>query len=169
MIARLETLETLYTSKPSYENVTINNNITNNIQVNAFNHEDLSHISKSFIERCVKRTNKGLVELVEQVHFSEKATQNNNIRITNKKLPLIQVHNGDKWSFRKEKILSEVFDKGHSIMQEHFDDNEDELKSNMSTTMFGYIKEWLEKMSDYEKKTMETVLTDIYLLIVNNS
>ena len=90
--------------------------------------------------------------------------------ITNKKLPLIQVHNGDKWSFeRKEKLLSEVFDKGHSIMQEHFDDNEDELKSNMSTTMFGYIKEWLENMSDHEKKTMETVLTDIYLLIVNNS
>lgn len=167
---RLKALEHLLSKASTAEqNVTINN-ITNNIQINAFNREDLSHISKPFLDRCVKRTNKGLVELVERMHFSDSASQNNNMRITNKKLPFIQTHNGNKWMLeRKDKVLNEVVVKGHSMMQEHFEEYECEFKEQMSKAMFEFIKDWIEKMSDCDKKVMETVLTDIYLLILNNS
>lgn len=171
---RVKELENLL--EKDYGQVVITNNVTNNnqtinqIQINAFSREDVGHIvtNKRFLEQCVKRTNKGLVELANKVHFDKNKPENNNLKITNKKMPYIQYHNGTKWMFdKKEKILNEVIDKSYGIMQDHFDDHEDEIKNNMSNTMFSYIKEWMAKMSDKDKKIIEPLLEDLHILILN--
>jgi transposase-like protein len=153
-------------------NANINNgNITNNnITINAFNKEDLSHITKQFLDRCVVRRDKGLKELVQKIHYDENAKSNYNLRISNMKHPFIQYHNGTKWQYeKKDKILREVIDKSHSIMQDHFDEYVDEFKNDMSETMFCCIKEWLGKMSEKDRKVIEPLLDDLYLLIINSS
>lgn len=151
------------------------NNTTNNVQnntitINGFGKEDLSHISTPFMHTCVKRRDKGMVELVKKRHFDEDRPQNKNLRITNKKMPFIQTYHGEKWLYcKKDKILNELVENSYMMMQEHFDDHEHELKSSMSNTMYECISEWLEKIRDQDKKVLESVLTDIYLLILNSS
>jgi hypothetical protein len=171
---RVKQLEDMLSKREN--NVTITNNFNNNsqtinqIQINAFSKEDPSHIlkNKHFLDQCVRRTNKGLVELADKMHFDKNKPENNNLRITNKKHPFIQYHNGNKWMYeKKDKILNQVIDHSYGIMQDHFDDNEHEIKNNMSNAMFSYIKEWMEKMSDKDKEVIEPLLEDLHILILN--
>ena len=149
---------------------TINGNVTNNqtIVINAFGHENTQHITKTFLDQCVRRTNKGLVELIEKIHFDRDMEENCNIKATNIKLPLMRVHDGRSWAYgRKEKILDQLVDKGHGMMQEHFDDNEDTIRDSVSDSMFDHISRWMDRMQEKDKKTWEDVLIDMYILILN--
>jgi mannose/cellobiose epimerase-like protein (N-acyl-D-glucosamine 2-epimerase family) len=115
--------------------------VTNNITINAFGKESLDHISAQFLDQRVRRTDKGLVELIEKIHFDPGHQQNCNLKITNMRLPIMQIHNGTTWKYdRKERILNELVDKGHGMMQEHFDDHEDSIKEQLSETMFDHIR-----------------------------
>lgn len=152
-----------------------NSHNTQNIQVNViqnpFGKEDLSHISLPFMHRCVLRTNKGLLDLLEKVHFDPQKPGNANVRIMNRKMPLAEVRdeNGD-WKFvRRDAVLNDMLDKGQELMQEHFEGHEDELRTSTSDTMFEYIQEWFSKVEDKDKTLMEDLLTDIYIIILNNS
>lgn len=186
--------EFLLNQKQTITNNTTTNNIQNNITIHAYGNESVSHINDAMLDRYVKRTNKGLVQLIEQIHFNPSFPQNANLRITNKKLPFIEYHNGDKWLFeKKDKIVHDLIDKSHNMMQTHFDDNEDRMKDSMNETMYEYVKSWLDHMrrgmrwgeersrpvsqcnernNDDEKSfkdVVDPVLADVYLLILNNT
>lgn len=157
-------------------NISITNTITattttnTQIVVNCFGEESLEYITPQFLDQCVRRTGKGLVELIGKIHFDPKHQENRNIKATNVKLPLMQVHDGIAWKYdRKDKVLNQLVDKGHGMMQEHFDDHEDRLRGSVSETMFNHIQEWMDKIQEQDKKTLESVLTDIYILILNAS
>jgi hypothetical protein len=148
-------------------NITTTNN-NNSIVINAFGSECVDHITDNFLDQCVRRRDKGLVELIEKIHFD--CPENQNMRVKNVKLPFIQCHNGQKWVYdKKDRVLNHLVDKGHGMMQEHLDDNDDRIRENMSQTMYDCIVEWMEKIHDRDKNTLESVLTDIYLLILNSS
>lgn len=51
----------------------------------------------------------------------------------------------------------------------HFDDYQEEIRVDTSETMWNYIVKWMEKMMDRDKTTIEDVLLDIYVLLLNNS
>lgn len=144
-------------------------NGSNNIQINNFLKENDEYIlnDRPFIHQCVQRMDKGLVELAEKIHFDPNRPENNNLRITNKKQPYIQYFNGNKWMHgKKDKVLNEVIDKSYGIMQDHFEDHEDEIRTT-SGALYRNIKEWMERMSEKDKKTVVPLLDDLYLLIVN--
>jgi hypothetical protein len=149
--------------------VNIQNNQTN-VTINAFGRERLDHLTQQFLDKCVRRRDKGLVELLEKIHFDTDHADNNNVKITNKKLPFIMYHTGEKWvTDKKGRVLDRLVDKGHGIMQDHLDDHEDRLMESMSQTMFDCIRKWMDEVADRDKQTMEELLTDIYLLIINSS
>lgn len=146
----------------------VTNNINNNITINGFGKETIDHITTQFLDQCVRRTDKGLVELIEKIHFHPAHQENCNIRITNVKLPIMQVHDGMTWKYdRKDRVLSELVGKGHGMMQEHLDDHEGRIRDQVSETMFDHIRRWMDKMQDRDKKTLEGVLVDMYILILN--
>jgi hypothetical protein len=152
--------------------ITVNQNIynhtQNNIVINAFGRESMDHLTRSFLDQCLRRRDKGIVELIERIHFDPMHQENCNVKATNAKLPLVKIHDGHTWKYaRKDRILSDLVDKGHGIMQEHFDDHEDTIRDATSDTMFNLIKRWMDKMQEGDKKTWEGVLTDMYILILN--
>ena len=144
------------------------NTVNATVTINAFGRETTEHITPQFLDQCVKRTSKGLVELIEKIHFDPGHQQNCNLKITNVKMPIMQVHNGRTWKYdTKEKVLNQLVDRGHGIMQDHFDDHEDRIRDQVSQTMFDHIRGWMDRMADRDKKTLEAVLTDIYVLVLN--
>ena len=146
----------------------LQHNVTNNIVINAFGNESTDHITTQFLDQCVRRTDKGLIELIGKLHFDPDHQENCNMKITNMKTPIMKVHNGITWRYdKKNKILNELVDKGHGMMQDHFDDNEERLKDQVSEAMFDHIRKWMDKMQDRDKKVLEGLLTDIYILILN--
>ena len=144
------------------------NTINNNIIINALGNESLEHITPAFLDQCVRRTNKGIVELIERIHFDPDTPENCNIKATNVKLPLVKYNDGVRWKWgRKDHLLDQIVDRGHGLMQEHFDDNEVAMKDKMSDTMFDHIRKWMDRMQEKDKRTWESVITDIYILILN--
>lgn len=152
-----------------------NNNNNNTIQVvnvvHAFGNETIAHLNHGFLSQCIRRTNKGFIELLKKLHFDPNVPENDTVRIMNKKLPLAEIRDAKgEWAFaRRDKVMSEMIDKGQGILQEHFDDYQEEIRIDTSETMWNYIVKWMEKMSDRDKTTIEDVLLDIYVLLLNNS
>lgn len=149
-----------------------NNNVHNgnNIQINALGNEDVTHISKSFLDQAVKRRDKGLLELLRNIHFHENAPNNRNLRIRNKKSNMIEYHNGIKWIYEdKTKLLTDVMDKGHSIMQDHFDENKDKIKTDLPRYWYDAICDWFVKTRDGKTEEANKVLRGLYIMILNES
>jgi hypothetical protein len=146
---------------------TTNNNV---VIVNGFGNESLDHITTPFLDQCVRRRDKGLIELIEKIHFDPEHKENRNVRATNVKGPVMRVHDGTCWKFkRKSKVLNDIVDKSHGMMQEHMDDNEERLRNDTPEYMFRHIQEWMEKMQDRDKRILEDVLADIYVLVLNEA
>jgi hypothetical protein len=145
-------------------------NVTNNVIVNAFGQEDVEHITPAFLDQCVRRTNKGMVELIEKIHFNKDKAENRNLKATNVKVPLIRYHDGTTWKYgRKDRILDQLVDKGHDMMQGHFEDHEDIIRESVSDSMFDHIHTWLDKVREKDRRTWDDVVTDIYILILNST
>lgn len=151
------------------QNIQTQNNIQNNIMViNAFGEEDISHLTEAFKTQCIRRTDKGFVELLEKIHFDPAKPENKNVQITNMKLPFIRTYGGQRWMYReKDEVLADLVEKGHTILSEHYEDNEEEVVHNLSESMKEHIQAWMELIESKDQKTQEQLLRKIYLLILN--
>jgi hypothetical protein len=154
------------TNNHTNNNVNITQNC--NIIVNGFGKEATDHISLGFLDQCLRRRDKGLIELIEKIHFDPERLENRNMQVTSRKDPMMIVHNGLRWKYEmKDSVLKQLVDKGHSIMQEHYGEHEERLRTLISQTMFACIQEWMDKMQEEDKKTVSKVIDALYLLILN--
>lgn len=164
-------------------NNTNSNNTTNNttntnshnvnvtITYNSFGRETVAHLTPQFLSRCVMRRDKGLVDLLDKLHFDEQVPQNNNVRIPNMKQPVGQVRNETgEWTYmRKDKLLNQMYDRGSEILQEHFDDYQYQLRNATSQTMWEYIVKWMASVEDRDKNMIKDILVDIYVMLLNRA
>lgn len=96
-------------SSSSVNNTTINttnniqnttNNTTNNIIVlRAFGNETHHHISDEFLSRNILKELNGVKALIKEIHFSDEAPENKNVRLKSSKRKKVEVFKGDdsKW------------------------------------------------------------------------
>jgi cyclopropane fatty-acyl-phospholipid synthase-like methyltransferase len=63
-------------------------------------------------------------------------------------------------------VLGDLVDRGHGIMQDHFDDHEGRFREDYAA-MFDHIREWMDKMQEKDRKTYGSVITDMYILVLN--
>lgn len=162
-------LETIQDKPSTVNNVHINNTVFNT-QINALGKENTSHLTHSFLNRCVRRTNQGIIDLLEKLHFDPNLKENANIRASSSKVPksLLEYNDGERWRFeRKDRVLNQMLDKGQDILQEHLDDHAEEIRNECSESMFRFIVEFFNRVSDKDKRTLEELITDIYILILN--
>lgn len=150
----------------------ITNNITNNVNIYVmpFGEENKSYLTSEFLTKCLKRTSQGLFELLQHIHFHPDHAENHNLRITNKKDNYIQKHDGNMWQYEnKQKILDELFKKGFEILDDHYYDNETDLKQKLSRSIMTNINNFIESVNNKEKDVVKPLLDGIYLLILNKS
>ena len=79
------------------------NNIQNNIILNNFGKEDLSHINNDFKAYLLKGPWTMIPRMIEKVHFDDKKPENKNILLPNKKEPYVKVFENATWKFRDRK------------------------------------------------------------------
>ena len=152
-----------------HRNVT--NNVTNigqqvNVVINAFGKESTDHISPSFIEQCVRRTDVGLVQLLRAIHFNEHIPENKNVKIASMKRGEVQVFDGERWSYRpQDRIVTDMIHSGHGIMQDHFDDFEDDIHGRVCQRLFDHIQKWLDGVQNDEQKYVRPLVKEVLSLI----
>lgn len=176
MLQLQEQIKTLSSGQSGQNHTTINATTTNNsvsigqqvnvVMINSFGNENLEHITPQFIEQCVRRRDKGLIELLERIHFSDGAPENNNVKVASMKRSEVQVFDGDRWKYHdKDRVVKDMVNAGHGIMQEHFDDNESSLRERVSLSLFQAIQMWLEGVHEEESDIIKPLMRDVFNLI----
>lgn len=157
--------------------VHVQNNVTHigtqnnfNFIVMPFGSEKTDYIDGDFLTKCLRRTSAGVIDLLKHIHFNDEHKENQNIRIKNKKLPLIERFNGERWEYEsKQKVVDDLFKRGFQILDDHYYDNEADLKEKLSKCIMKNIDSFMTSVNEEKKAVLKPMLEGIYLLILNNS
>jgi len=138
-------------------------NTQNNIQLNNYGKEDLSHISESLMTNLLKTPYGMIPKLIEEVHFNKNKPENQNIALTNKKENIIKVFSGNKWIYKnKDETINDLMDGKYFILDSHYESN-----SQYITKVNKYEK--FRKFYDEKDKIMiESLKKQCELIILNN-
>ena len=155
---------TTFTLKKVGNTTTINN--TQNIQLNSYGNEDLSHITDLLKNELLKIPYAMIPKLIEAVHFNDEKPENKNICLPNKKDNLIKVYQNNKWIYKtKDETITDLVDSKYMIMDSHYEKCD---KSNLSH----FIKMNYDKFRKYydegDKELEENIKKECDLILLNN-
>lgn len=158
-------------------NNTINNNTTNNttnntnniqniqqnnIIINMYGKEDLSHLTFKDFKSLFKRCNSCIQTFIELIHYNELKPENGNVYISNLRSGYAMVFDGENWNMADQnKTVSEMYDNKCELLLGKFADLKDRLDP-MTLTKFG---RFIDKYEDDEMKKMSE--KEIKLVLYN--
>ena len=144
---------------------TINNTNTNNIQLNNYGSEDLSHITDALKTYLIKHPFGAIQQLIEKIHFNRDKPENINLMITNKRDNKISVYEDGKWVYRnKKKTIQRLIDNKYYILDDHYNDIDEKELSEFNHTNY---KSFSGKMDENDKQLLEQLYEDTEIIILN--
>ena len=146
---------------------TITNNTQNNIHLNSYGKEDLSHITDSFKFDMIKLPYGMIPKMIEQVHFSQIKPENSNIALTNKKEKFIKIFKDGKWQyFNKEEILDDLIQTNYCRLDGFYEDN---CEGKMPQLFESRYKKFQTKFDDDDQDLKDQIKKDSVLLLMNEN
>jgi hypothetical protein len=96
-------------------NITINNN--ENIQINSFGKEDLSHITEDDYKKFISKCKDGLIDYIDKVYFSDINPSNRNLYLSSMKSKYMTIFDKSKWNLvlKKETLDKIVSSKNRDL------------------------------------------------------
>ena len=152
----------------------INNNITNNtnntININNHGEENIEHLSEKYLLNLFSRTYRAIPLLVEKIYFDPEHPENQNIKLTNKKLPYIKIKKNNKWQFvdRKTEVL-DLIDAMCFILSENYQNMSLKGENYLNERQQDVIEKYLEKYRNNDKIFMKELENIVELTLINNS
>ena len=150
-------------------NTTINNikstqNQQQNIKLNNYGSEDLSHITDFFKTNLLSLPHGMIPKMIEAVHFNNDKPENKNILLPNKKDNKVKVFSGDKWVYKdKSDTLNDLIDGKYFIMDTHY-----ESVCNTDDKHFNLYKRFQELFDERNQILLESQKKECELLLLNN-
>ena len=143
----------------------VGNTYNQNIILNNYGSEDLSHITDTFKTQMLKIPYMMIPKMIEQVHFNKEKPENKNIAFTNKKENRLKVYTDNKWIYKNKKdVISNLVDKNYHNLDTHYDKNNPELNSFYKNN---YLK-FREFMNEGDKELVETLKAECENVLLSN-
>ena len=145
----------------------INIIVNNNVDLNSFGYEDLSHISDKEYEKYLSKFFPGLIDYIEKVHFSDEKPSNHNICIPKINSKYVAIFEKNKWNLKdKNYLLDKLISKKLMSLNNKCDELEENnlIKDNIVELHNEFNNNYYNGDEDI-KKNLEN---DIALLIFNN-
>ena len=132
-------------------------NITQNIVLNGYGKEDLSHIQPTKWSSLLKLPYVMIPKMIQEVHFSKNCPQNNNICIPNKKEPYVKIFTDNRWHLADKKTtINNLIAKNFNRIDEYYNDNAATVLDESQKKRY---EDYLySKNNDDEIKNVELVL-----------
>ena len=150
---------------------TINNNTinqTNNIVLNNYGQEDLSHITSKVLDKLITAPCQMVNNLTKMIHFNKEKPENMNIYIPNKKQKYLKIFKDDKWILEdKNERIPDIIDKNYFILDSHYGDNGGNEK--LDKFINKNYKMYQGKMDNKDKETHQKEYDACELEILNNT
>ena len=151
-------------------NTTINHiqstqqNNQQNIKLNNYGSEDLSHITDFFKTNLLGLPHGMIPKMIEAVHFNSDKPENKNILMPNKKDNKLKIFSGDKWIYKdKNETLNDLIDGKYFIMDTHY-----ESVCNTTNKNLNLYKRFQELFDERNKILLEAQKKECELLLLNN-
>ena len=150
-------------------NTTINNikstqNQQQNIKLNNYGSEDLSHITDFFKTNLLGLPHGMIPKMIEAVHFNSDKPENKNILLPNKKDNKMKVFSGDKWVYKdKTETIDDLMDGKYFIMDTHY-----ETICETTDKQFTLFKRFQALFDKRNKIIVEAQKKECELLLLNN-
>ena len=140
-------------------------NTTQNIQLNNYGREDMSHITDTIKNAFLQKPYGMIPKMIEAIHFNDDKPENKNIVLPNKNDNKIKIFTGDKWVYKiKDEVISDLVDGKYFIMDKYYDNVQPKLNTN-TTTKYVQFKEYF---NDKDKELVETLRKECELIMLNN-
>ena len=149
-----------------------NNNFNNtyNVQINALGNEDLTRITPELIDTCIRRTTKGLIELMEKIHFDSSVPTNHNLRASLQYPEQIRYHDGGGWVYGpRNRVVRDVVNSSHNVMSNRYEDSQQEMRKSMSNAMYEFVDRWMNKMTTSNAQMYVEVMSEMYCALLNKT
>ena len=146
-------------------NITQNNNIV----LNCYGNENLSHITDNFKTELLKIPYAMIPRMIEAIHFNKAHPENKNIYLPNKKEPYVKVYQGESWVYKdKRETIKELVDKNYTILDNHYDKSK-----NLNEIHVDRYQDFKSKFTPKDESSQSSVAkkisSDIELMLINNN
>jgi hypothetical protein len=122
-------------------------NQTNNIQLNNYGSEDLSHISNNFKIDLLKIPFGMIPKMIKEVHFNNHKPENKNIMIPNSRDNKVRVFENGEWKYKNKKlVIKNLMDQKYYILDDFYNEieNDDVLNDFHKTNYRNFTKKYEE-------------------------
>ena len=145
---------------------TNNTTINNNIQLNNYGSEDLSHITDALKTQLIKIPFVAIQKLIEKIHFNAKKPENTNIMITNKRDNKISIFENGKWVYKnKKRTIKNIIDDKYYILEDHYNEIPEDQLSGFNHDIY---KNFSNKYENGDRDTANKMYEDAEIIILNN-
>ena len=146
-------------------NNTVNDNSNNiNITINGFGKEDLSYITDKKWCFLLNKCWKSVKTFVKEIHFNPKHPDNQNVCITNRKLPFADLHIDGEWLIQdKKEVVNSVLTNAINTLDLKFEEILDQLTNSKQK----YFRRYQEKRNI--EKQMKILTQETELAILNGT
>ena len=131
------------------DTINIENQTNNQIILNNFGSEDISHISDKFMQKLLVIPYVSVQKLIEKVHFSNKKPENKNIALTNKKEKMIKIYKNNKWKYKnRDEIMDEIINTNYTRIDDYYSEKGKENLNDSHNKRYEEFQEKFEKQED---------------------
>ncbi len=139
-------------------------NIQNlNIQINGYRQTSFDHLTDRDYKRAVGRMVYSVPQMIEDVHFNNKAPHNHNIFISNIKGKYVMVYDGEKWCSKlQDQVIDQLINDQEYAMEEWLGEG------NRFPKEMRKFNEYLEKKEAHGDELKCLIKEEVKLLLYNN-
>lgn len=140
-----------------------------------FNKENKDFLdNQELLTKCLRRTDKGVLEYIQYKHFHPDHPENHNVKVTNLKLPYVKVFNGAKWVVQpKDDVLADLVSSSCDDLECHYDFIKDDIRSIMKNhrSFIRNIEAFIKTLEDDDRrdKFYADLASKTFLLLYNNT
>jgi len=146
---------------------------TQNIKLNSYGKEDLSHITDMFKTSLLKIPHGMIPKMIEAVHFNDNKPENKNIQFTNKRDNKIKVFSNDKWVHKsKDETIHDLMDGKYFILDTHYsnviENNNQDGTNSKTLNILDFYEKFRQLFDERDNKLMEDQMKECELVLLNN-
>jgi len=111
-----------YTFNVNFNNCNFSMVMNNTININNFGNENLEVLTDNILKRCIENPQRGLIDLIQYIHFNPDVRENANVRLKSERGRLLEVFEEDGWRIKDTDItIHNLLTSKKDIMDDKFD------------------------------------------------
>ena len=131
------------------------NSHNNNVTINVYGKENLSHITDEMYKSCFKVVKRSVEKFFKMKHFSKKMPENHNLYISNMRDAYMMVYKAGRWDIvNKANTLNQMYVDAKEDLSKAFDKMREEgtLDANLERMFSWFVDDSIEEADEDELK-----------------